>query len=168
MARQKVEFEIGFLEGSTRPCAKNVRVLSPRETEDPDTYWEEGIVNKMVNNFGAFIHRPCGGWQFLHKRAAKSKGAFAIGQVWRYQVEPPHDPTTGRNWVAVNAKFLGYENKQEDSPEGENALPARKAARGGKIEMAKFGLFAGVHTAPTQEYEGDYMKNNGKGFRDDI
>lgn len=117
MPGEKVEFEIGFLEGRTHPCAKNVRVLSQRETEDPDRYWEEGIVHKTVKTFGACIHRPCGGWVFLHKRAAKSKQAFAIGQVWRYQVEPPRDPTTGLNWVAVNAEFLGYESKQEDCPE---------------------------------------------------
>jgi hypothetical protein len=37
-----------------------------------------------------------------------------------------------------------------------------KSAHGGRIEMAKFGLFSPPKTTPNQEFEGDYMKQDGE------
>ena len=101
---EDVEFEIA-VGSDSRPCAKHVIPIKPRNEEDPDEYWEEGFVEQLKLSYGAVLRRPAGGWIFLHKQDAKTRVPFAKEQVWRYRVAPP--VRSGVNWQAVDAELLG-------------------------------------------------------------
>ncbi len=107
---ERIEFDAQQT-GKAYRCAVNVRILSPREPVDPDSYVEEGTVDKVSRHGDfCFVLRPHGGVAMLHAdsvREVESKyddgrPYFFKGQVWSYRLTPPLKDEH-RAWLAVNA-----------------------------------------------------------------